>query len=152
MSKEEASAWRRKQRRLRNRESAAASRQKTRDRISELEDELDEWKSRFEALENQIKASGLTPCVRAPVEADFLPDSNGNANCPSSSTHAQQEQASGIVSPPASPVISTNKIVALAPVSSSSVAVVQKIPQVVEKVDDKAIKKQHINETISRPA
>eukprot|EP00559_Dactyliosolen_fragilissimus_P004677 CAMPEP_0184860068 /NCGR_PEP_ID=MMETSP0580-20130426/5022_1 /TAXON_ID=1118495 /ORGANISM="Dactyliosolen fragilissimus" /LENGTH=171 /DNA_ID=CAMNT_0027357025 /DNA_START=27 /DNA_END=539 /DNA_ORIENTATION=- len=43
MSKEEEQAWRREQRRKRNRESAAASRQKQRDRIFELEAEVDDW-------------------------------------------------------------------------------------------------------------
>merc|ERR1711937_864577 len=48
MTKEEAAAWRKEQRRKRNRESAAASRQRQRDRISELEQEVAEWKSKYE--------------------------------------------------------------------------------------------------------
>jgi bZIP transcription factor len=40
MSKEQLAAWRREARRVRNRESAAASRQRIRNRISELEDEV----------------------------------------------------------------------------------------------------------------
>ena len=40
MTKEEATVWRREQRRKRNRESAAASRQRQRDRIQELEEEV----------------------------------------------------------------------------------------------------------------
>ena len=48
MSKEEAAAWRKEQRRKRNRESAAASRQRQRDRISELEQEVSEWKMKYE--------------------------------------------------------------------------------------------------------
>jgi bZIP transcription factor len=40
MSKEQLAAWRREARRVRNRESAAASRQRIRSRISELEDEV----------------------------------------------------------------------------------------------------------------
>ena len=47
MSKEQLAAWRREARRVRNRESAAASRQRIRDRITELEIERDEWKTRF---------------------------------------------------------------------------------------------------------
>lgn len=50
MTKEEASAWRREARRVRNRESAAASRRKIRDRIEVLEGEVDEWKSKYEAI------------------------------------------------------------------------------------------------------
>jgi chromosome segregation ATPase len=47
MSKEQLAAWRREARRVRNRESAAASRQRIRSRISELEDEVGEWKSKY---------------------------------------------------------------------------------------------------------
>lgn len=49
MSKEEAAEWRREQRRVRNRESAAASRQKTRDRISELEGVVAGIQAKYEA-------------------------------------------------------------------------------------------------------
>jgi len=56
MTKEEATAWRRDQRRKRNRESAAASRQKQRDRIAELEEEVEQYKKAFEAVQAQIKA------------------------------------------------------------------------------------------------
>jgi chromosome segregation ATPase len=52
MSKEQLAAWRREARRVRNRESAAASRQRIRNRISELEEEVGEWKSKYaEAME-----------------------------------------------------------------------------------------------------
>ena len=47
MTKDEAAVWRREQRRKRNRESAAASRQRQRDRIAELEDEMDGWKAKY---------------------------------------------------------------------------------------------------------
>mmetsp|Transcript_4902 Transcript_4902/g.7433 ORF Transcript_4902/g.7433 Transcript_4902/m.7433 type:complete len:192 (-) Transcript_4902:223-798(-) len=63
MSKEQLAAWRREARRVRNRESAAASRQRIRDRINELEDEVGEWKTKYrEAMERlqqveQMKAA-----------------------------------------------------------------------------------------------
>ena len=47
MSKQEAAIWRREKRRVRNRESAALSRQKTRDRIVELETELNGWQTKY---------------------------------------------------------------------------------------------------------
>ncbi|GAX24264.1 hypothetical protein FisN_4Lh033 [Fistulifera solaris] len=56
MTREEAAAWRREQRRKRNRESAAASRQRQRDRINELETELEEWKEKYETVVSKIKA------------------------------------------------------------------------------------------------
>jgi len=49
MTKEAAAVWRREQRRKRNRDSAAASRQRQRNRISELEDEVAEWKIKFDS-------------------------------------------------------------------------------------------------------
>jgi len=47
MSKQEAAAWRREQRRARNRESAAVSRQKIRNRIVELETEVNGWQKKY---------------------------------------------------------------------------------------------------------
>lgn len=42
---------------MRNRESAAASRRKVRDRIEELEEEVDVWKKRYEeAMERLSRA------------------------------------------------------------------------------------------------
>lgn len=54
MTKEEAAVWRREQRRKRNRESAAASRQRQRDRIVELEGEVEGWKLQFDAIMTKI--------------------------------------------------------------------------------------------------
>jgi hypothetical protein len=54
MTKEEAAVWRREQRRKRNRESAAASRQRQRDRIGELEVELDEWKAKYDEIMKRV--------------------------------------------------------------------------------------------------
>jgi len=56
MTKEEATVWRREQRRKRNRESAAASRQRQRDRITELESEVGDWKAMVEDMMAKIDA------------------------------------------------------------------------------------------------
>ncbi|KAL3927961.1 MAG: hypothetical protein SGBAC_012863, partial [Bacillariaceae sp.] len=56
MSKEQLAAWRREARRVRNRESAAASRQRIRNRISELEDEVGEWKNRYAHAMQRLEA------------------------------------------------------------------------------------------------
>lgn len=50
MTKEQLTAWRREMRRVRNRESAAASRRKVRDRIQELEEEVKCWKDRYDEV------------------------------------------------------------------------------------------------------
>jgi len=64
MSKEQLAAWRREARRVRNRESAAASRQRIRNRIAELEEEVSEWKSKY---------------IEASARLDELKDSNSSA-------------------------------------------------------------------------
>ena len=56
MSKEEAAAWRREQRRKRNRESAALSRQRQRDRIGDLEVEIEQWKTKVDSIMDRIKS------------------------------------------------------------------------------------------------
>ena len=55
MSKEQLAAWRREARRVRNRESAAASRQRIRSRINELETEVDEYKLKYHAALDRLK-------------------------------------------------------------------------------------------------
>jgi hypothetical protein len=59
MTKEQLTAWRREMRRVRNRESAAASRRKVRDRIEELEEEVNMWKMRYgEVMERLARSDG----------------------------------------------------------------------------------------------
>ena len=59
MTIEEAAAWRKEQRKVRNRESAAASRQKTRDRIEELEAEFESIKAKYAAATAQLAVFGV---------------------------------------------------------------------------------------------
>ena len=77
MTKEELQKWRKQARRVRNRESAAASRQKTRERISELEIEVSDLQAelakahaRITELEAASKAS--PPTVDIVVKSDPL--------------------------------------------------------------------------------
>jgi hypothetical protein len=60
MSKEQLAAWRREARRVRNRESAAASRQRIRNRINELEDEVGEWKTRYSQAMERLQSLNQT--------------------------------------------------------------------------------------------
>jgi hypothetical protein len=55
MTKAELAAWRKEARRVRNRESAADSRKKTRDRIGELEDEVKIMKAKYAAAVKRIE-------------------------------------------------------------------------------------------------
>eukprot|EP00558_Chaetoceros_sp_UNC1202_P012270 CAMPEP_0197238806 /NCGR_PEP_ID=MMETSP1429-20130617/5313_1 /TAXON_ID=49237 /ORGANISM="Chaetoceros sp., Strain UNC1202" /LENGTH=257 /DNA_ID=CAMNT_0042698065 /DNA_START=40 /DNA_END=813 /DNA_ORIENTATION=+ len=85
MTKDEAAVWRREQRRKRNRESAAASRQRQRDRISELEEEVDEWKDRFQAAMDRLsKLEALQgPTADQPDIVTSARDSVAVSPCPS---------------------------------------------------------------------
>lgn len=66
MSKEQLAAWRREARRVRNRESAAASRQRIRNRISELEDEVGEWKDKYAAAMQRLQVLQRSVAADAP--------------------------------------------------------------------------------------
>ena len=72
MSKDQLAAWRREARRVRNRESAAASRQRIRNRISELEEEVGEWKTKYSQAIKRLEA--LEQCISA--------NTNRNAELP----------------------------------------------------------------------
>lgn len=56
MTKEQAAEWRKEARRKRNRESAAASRNKVRNRIAELEQEVQDWKDKYCTLLKRIES------------------------------------------------------------------------------------------------
>jgi hypothetical protein len=86
MDKEQLAVWRREARRVRNRESAAASRQRIRSRITELEDEVSGWKDKYETalarlheLEQQqltgSEASKPQQQLKQPVEDGTKPKS-----------------------------------------------------------------------------
>jgi hypothetical protein len=82
MTKEQLREWRKEARRVRNRESAAASRKKTRSRIQELEGELSNLQSKYsEALKHiaqlqhgtkdsftpDIIRQDIMECTKAPI-------------------------------------------------------------------------------------
>jgi flagellar basal body rod protein FlgC len=76
MSKEQLAVWRREARRVRNRESAAASRQRIRSRITELEEEIEGWKSKYDqamARLDQLKE------VETSTEADSAKENSTKA-------------------------------------------------------------------------
>ncbi|GAX27509.1 hypothetical protein FisN_23Hh023 [Fistulifera solaris] len=104
MTKAELSAWRKEARRVRNRESAAASRQKTRSRIEELEGEVDKLQEKYlqalqriADLENGVRGS-FTP---ATLYQDMMKHL-GHISTPAADVFVQPE-LSVTVSPPQSP-------------------------------------------------
>jgi len=109
----EVSAWRKEERRKRNRESAAASRQKTRDRISELEDEVTLWKSKFDEAtvriamleqldRNQNDASSLTSVTQDIVQSSQGPFLVSSSVSPFSTPPQSPRLAATLVSPSSS--------------------------------------------------
>jgi len=99
MTKEEAAIWRREQRRKRNRESAAASRQRQRDRITELEEEVEGWKTKFDvAMQRLAQLEQLHRMKATSVSPDIV-----SSNCSTSTDLA----ASNAISPCPSPELSS---------------------------------------------
>ena len=145
MTKEETALWRREQRRKRNRESAAASRQRQRDRILELEDEVDEWKDKFnDAME---RLQHLEQLLLRPQASQGLPLSN--IHPPVSQNPALPDSTkSYTVSPTSSPPLSPTHTPAL-PTRIISGNLPEGIPNI-SSIDGQSNK--HLNETISRPA
>jgi hypothetical protein len=115
MTKEEAAVWRREQRRKRNRESAALSRQRQRDRIGDLEVEVDEWKTKVENIMDRIKKleeeSGIDSRTLVPEPLPRPPKQEREQEIPEQSLEFEvidnndtdTNQSSKFVSPPASP-------------------------------------------------
>jgi chromosome segregation ATPase len=95
MTKEQLTAWRKEARRVRNRESAAQSRQKTRSRIDELEGELSTLQSKYDsALKRIAELEGNTEpkAEEVPSAAEVIKSQD------------PQVQERQVVSPETSPV------------------------------------------------
>jgi hypothetical protein len=100
MTKDELVAWRKEARRVRNRESAAASRKRTRDRIDELEGEVSEIKSKYSAaLERIMQLEAVAAAHNLVVPSTSLTqDASLVSPCPST-TSSPQLDATPSISP-----------------------------------------------------
>lgn len=120
MTKEELTTWRKEERKKRNRESAAASRNKIKGRITELESELSEWKLKYADMEDKMRA------MKQHIQ--LLTQLNGN----SSSTQDQDVPLPTAIShpnsPQISPVPSAVTSFALPPPASSSSHTIPNVP------------------------
>lgn len=105
MSKDQLASWRREARRVRNRESAAASRQRIRNRISELEDEVREWKSRYSQAIQRLDA--LEKCISANATNDAELPQQDAAVLPSEQQPQQQESSEQPAAPPSASIEET---------------------------------------------
>jgi hypothetical protein len=75
MTKEELAAWRKEARRVRNRESAAASRRKTRERIEELEEHVEHLQAKYTAALQriaQLEQGAFTTALKLPKSSNLL--------------------------------------------------------------------------------
>jgi len=137
MTKEEAAAWRREARRVRNRESAAASRQKTRDRIVQLEGEVDMWKRKYEEVMSKLRLA----------EGSGGGSGKVTSQQPSSQSWSDSTKDSSFVSPCSSPSRSPELLPSLSSLCPSSLAKTKHRGMVVDSKENG----QHLTEKISRP-
>lgn len=116
MTREELKAWRKEARRVRNRESAAASRRRNRDRVEELESEVDALKSKYAAalqriveLEaaNAVNHSSFSPAILRQDLQDLMSSSE---DVPRPSSPPRVDTFVTTVSPPASPTTSSRLV------------------------------------------
>ena len=138
MTKEQAAVWRREQRRKRNRESAAASRQRQRDRITELEAEVEDWKRKYEATMEKIN--------KLEAEAGKVLNSDKDTT-PGIEIHYK------FISPPTSPRNSPVHSPLASPISSAFVVdVAQVTPHIdIDQILGRVVQ-EHSDKMISRQA
>ena len=80
MTKEQLASWRREARRVRNRESAAASRQRIRSRITELECEVDGWKKKYNEAMGRLQVLEQIKAAQASSAIDQSSKPSGEAD------------------------------------------------------------------------
>jgi bZIP transcription factor len=111
MNREELKAWRKEARRVRNRESAAASRKKNKDRISELETEVDTLQTKYAAalqllLQREAGGQRSIAFVPAILRQDLMDAAlNDDAGFRSTSPVLVSGDSIVAVSPPLSPSV-----------------------------------------------
>ena len=148
MSRDELKTWRKEARRVRNRESAAASRKRNRERICELEVEVDALQLKYTAalkrimeLESGTSHDSFTPAI---LRQDLLEMATAGV-CPASPPLVSVQD----VSPPTSPPLVSVKTVS-PPMSPS--CTYHDVSDVDEQDEDSYKKYPHIIDMISRPA
>jgi len=134
MTRNELKAWRKEARRVRNRESAAASRKRNRDRVTELEGEVDVLQTKYSAALQRI----VELEAAASINASFTP-----AILQQDLSAITNSQAHRSVSPMIDPVKTVSP--PLSPTTSTKMVNEKLHADVVNK------KYQHIMDMISRP-
>lgn len=93
MTREELSAWRKEERRKRNRASAAASRVKTQTKIADLEGQVSHWKSKCQEMEEMM--------TKLQRQVDLLTRAQ-SPTAPENDQESMPQQHHYLVSPPTS--------------------------------------------------
>ena len=144
MTKEEAAVWRREQRRKRNRESAAASRQRQRDRITELEAEVEDWKTKYDTIMAKI------------AHLESVVTGKRQVHAPIQSRPLTIETPAKFVSPHASPSSSPLSSPMASPIASSPIVDAVKVTPGQENTKPtmkvEVFPEQHSNKMMSRLA
>jgi hypothetical protein len=111
LDREELREWRKVARRVRNRESAADSRKRNRDRVTELEGEVDNLQSRYSAALQRIVEleaaqavnDSFTPAI---LRQDLMSGVNRTHSVDDSAPPSPKITSSKTISPPMSPTFS----------------------------------------------
>lgn len=165
MSKEDTSVWRREQRRKRNRESAAACRRRQRDRISELEVEVSDWRAKFDGALNKLKdlegeeavahfevLRNLAPSARCSTpDNEFAPEDTTSMSIP------DMVDCSHIITPNYPkfvPLITSSEEddIRFPVLEVSADVTANKIDTSLDDLDSRVEKQQYLKEIITRPA
>lgn len=133
MTRDELTVWRKEARRVRNRESAAASRARTREKIDELEDKLTALGSKYSTALKRI------------AELEASASSSNDSFDPVTVSQEEAVEKEPVVSPISSPELTSLVSPASSPRSSFSLGVSHYHQ---EKVEEKY---QHIMDLIIRP-
>lgn len=165
MTKEETSAWRREQRRKRNRESAAACRRRQRDRISELEVEVSEWRAKFDEALNKLKdlegeeAVAHFEALRnlAPPARCSTPENELAAPEDTTSMSIPDMDCSHIITPNCPkfvPLITSSEEdeIRFPVLGVSADVTATKVDAPLDSLDSRVEKQQYLKEMITRPA
>mmetsp|Transcript_2805 Transcript_2805/g.3353 ORF Transcript_2805/g.3353 Transcript_2805/m.3353 type:complete len:266 (+) Transcript_2805:47-844(+) len=168
MTKEQEAEWRKEARKQRNRESAAASRNKVRNRIVELEAEVEGWKAKYMVLMQRLDAlEKATPSPLATRAVPATPDTPRNIYIPATNAPScSEDREHNFVSIPTVPSLSDNSMsddgtFNIEPSMSSSFPSQQSLSQQQQHPHPQQIFQQnltnnvedlHVTEMTSRPA
>lgn len=165
MTKEETSVWRREQRRKRNRESAAACRRRQRDRISELEVEVSDWRAKFDEALNKLKdlegeeAVAHFEALRntAPPSRCSTPENELAAPEDTTSMSIPDMDCSHIITPNCPkfvPLITSSEEdeIRFPDLGVSADVTATKVDAPLDLLDSRVEKQQYLKEMITRPA